>query len=99
MLRPVETTERGNTVRTYPENGPTLKGVLVEPVATREDNNNRTAKITQYRVQTKPGADVQDEDHFRYRGKVYQVLGEVQYQPSPSGTLDHLVFTMEVWSG
>lgn len=99
MLRPVETTERGNTVRTYPETGPPLNGLLIEPLSTREDNNNRTATITQYRVQAKPTADVRDDDHLFYRGKTYQILGEVQYQPSPTGTLDHLTFVMEVWSG
>lgn len=98
-LRPTETTDHGNTVRTYPVTGTTVGGLVVEPLYTREDNNNRTATVTQYRVLAPPTADVQENDRFRYRGKVYQVLGEVQFQPSPTGALDQQVFVLEVWSG
>lgn len=98
-LRPTETTDHGNTTFDYPENGTTVNGLVIEPVFSREDNLNRTATITQYRVTAPPSVDVQDNDHLRYRGKVYQILGEVQFQPSPTGALDQLVWTMEVWSG
>lgn len=98
-LRPVETNDHGNTVRTYPDSGPVVGGLVIDPLSTREDNFNRTATITQYRVMAPPTADLQDEDHLLYRGKVYQILGEVQYQPSPTGALDQLVFVMEVWNG
>lgn len=99
ILRPTTTTDHGNTVRTYPVTGPTVRGVVVDPLSTYEDNTNRTATITQYRVQAPPSADILDDDHIVYRGKTYQILGEVQYQPSPTGALDQLVFIMEVWSG
>jgi hypothetical protein len=93
------TTDHGNTVWTYPETGDMLTGCVVDPVQSREDNINRTATITQYSVQVPPKYTVDDNDHFRYRGKVYQIIGEVQFQPSPTGMLDQLVFTMERWSG
>lgn len=98
-LRPTEENDHGNTTYTYPTTGPSVGGLVVEPVFTREDNVNRTATITQYRVLAPPTADVRDNDHFLYRGKEYQVVGEVQYQPSPTGALDQQVFTLEVWSG
>lgn len=98
-LRGTSTTDHGNTVWTYPDTGTTINGVVVDPVQTREDNINRQATITQYKVLAPPTADVLDTDRFRYRGKVYQVVGEVQYQSSPTGALDQQVFTLEVWSG
>lgn len=103
LLPATETTDHGNTVRTYPVPGAvgnvTLRGCVVNPVQSFEDNNNRTATITQYAVQVPPKYTVNDNDHLVYRGKVYQILGEVQFQPSPTGGMDQLVFTMERWSG
>lgn len=99
LLPATETTDHGNTVRTYPETGTILKGCVVNPVQTFEDNQNRTATVTQYAVQVPPKYTVGDDDHIKYRGKIYQILGEVQYQPSPTGAMDQLVFTMERWSG
>lgn len=100
-LPATETTDHGNTVRTYPEpgQGQTLRGCVVNPVQSFEDNQGRTATITQYSVQVPPKYTVDDNDHLVYRGKTYQILGEVQFQPSPTGGLDQLVFTMERWSG
>lgn len=99
VLRPTTSTDHGNTTRTYPTSGPTVRGVVVDPLSSYEDNNNRTATITQYRVQAPPSADILDDDRILYRGKVYNILGEIQFQPSPTGALDQQVFIMEVWSG
>lgn len=99
LLPATETTDHGNVVRSYPATGTPLRGCVVNPVSSREDNLNRAATITQYAVQVPTRYTVNDNDHIRYRGKVYQILGEVQYQPSPTGSLDQLVFVMEVWNG
>jgi hypothetical protein len=100
-LRGTTTTDHGNTIFEYPphDQAVTINGVVVDPVQTREDNINRTATITQYRVMAPPTADVRDDDHFLYRGKEYQVVGEIQFQPSPTGALDQQVFTLEIWEG
>lgn len=100
-LRGVETTDHGNTQWGYPthDQAVTINGVVVDPVQTREDNINRTATITQYKVQAPPSADLRSTDHFVYRGKEYYVVGEIQYQSSPTGALDQQVFTLELWEG
>lgn len=100
-LRGVETSDHGNTSWDYPDIGAavTINGVVVDPVQTREDNINRTATITQYKVMAPPSADLQSNDRFVYRGKVYYVVGEIQYQSSPTGALDQQVFTLELWEG
>jgi hypothetical protein len=100
-LRGTETTDHGNTHWTFPTHAEavTVGGVVVDPVQTREDNINRTATITQYKVLAPPTADVLDTDHFVYRGKEYYVVGEIQFQPSPTGALDQQVFTLELWEG
>lgn len=100
-LRGTQVTDHGNTTWEYPEHAAavTINGVVVDPVQTREDNINRTATITQYKVMAPPNADVVDTDRFLYRGKEYYVVGEIQYQASPTGALDQQVFTLEVWNG
>lgn len=98
-LAAVTETDHGNTVRSWPATGPVKNGLLIEPVNSREENLDRDATITQYRVQAPESSGFSDDDHLLYRGKTYQIVGEVQFQPSPSGLLDHLVFTMEVWTG
>lgn len=99
LLTAVETSDHGNVVRTYPTTGTILRGCVVDPVQSREDNINRNATITQYSVQVPPKYTVGDDDHIKYRGKTYQIVGEVQFQASPTGTLDQLVFVMERWEG
>lgn len=101
LLSATEESDHGNVTRTYPEPGAgtTLRGCVVNPVQSFEDNQNRTATITQYSVQVPPKYTVNDNDHLVYRGKTYQILGEVQFQASPTGGMDQLVFTMERWSG
>lgn len=100
VLRPTLTTDHGNEVKTYPTEGPSVGGLIIEPVGSREDNlSNRTATVTQYAVIAPPTADILDDDHILYRGRTYQILGEVQYQPSPSGALDQQTFVMEKYSG
>jgi hypothetical protein len=99
-LRPTTSTDHGNTSRSYPDTGPAVPGCIVTPASAREDNlSNRTATITQYEVKAPATADIEDDDHLIYRGKTYQIVGEVLYQPSPTGNLDHLTFFMERFNG
>ncbi|ALY10737.1 head-to-tail stopper [Arthrobacter phage Suppi] len=99
-LRPTVVDDHGN--KTFDYSDPTefdLKGCIVQPLQASEVSVNRDATFTQYQVQAPASHDIRDSDHFRYAGKEYQINGEVQIQPSPTGTLDHATFTINRWEG
>ncbi|ALY09966.1 head closure Hc1 [Arthrobacter phage Pumancara] len=99
-LRPTEISDHGNVTYDYtnPAEFP-INGCIVQPTTSSEVSANRSATLTQYLVQAPASADIRDNDHFRYAGKEYQIVGEVQIQPSPTGALDHATFTMNRWEG
>ncbi|ATW58728.1 head closure Hc1 [Arthrobacter phage Urla] len=99
-LRPSVVDDHGN--KTFDYSNPSehdLKGCIVQPLQSSEVSVNRDATFTQYQVQAPTSHDIRSEDHFRYAGKEYQINGEVQVQPSPSGTMDHLTFVINRWEG
>jgi hypothetical protein len=58
----------------------------VEPVSSSEDNDNRQAVITGFRVYLPVGADVQAGDRMVLRGSTYEVDGMPAEWGSPFGT-------------
>ncbi|WAB09061.1 head-to-tail stopper [Arthrobacter phage Chridison] len=99
-IRPAEISDHGNVNYDYANAVETpLSGCIVQPTTSTEVSVNRNATLTQYLVQAPASVDIRDSDHFRYAGKEYQIVGEVQIQPSPTGTLDHATFTINRWEG
>lgn len=97
--RPSQISDHGNVAWDYVHTTDTpLNGCVISPLQSAEVSINRDATLTQYQVLA-PVSDIKDYDHFWYNGKEYQIVGEVQIQPSPSGTLDHATFIMNRWEG
>ncbi|AOQ28224.1 head-to-tail stopper [Arthrobacter phage Huntingdon] len=99
-LRPAEVSDHGNKSWDYTTPARAdLPGCIVQPLQSTEVSINRDATLTQYSVLAPTGHDIRDYDHIEYLGREYQIVGEVQIQPSPSGTMDHATFTMNRWEG
>lgn len=53
-----------------------ITGALVAPTNTREDNDDRSAVITQTVVYLPPGADLLPSDHLVVRGVEHEIDGD-----------------------
>jgi hypothetical protein len=75
-----------------------LDGVHVQPVAEPEQiAAGRDTVTTRWRLQmpadvaeSLPAGELQATDRVTYRGKVYEIDGQPERWPSPTGTMDHV---------
>lgn len=79
-----------------------IEHLSVQPNVQREeftDAGNR--RETGYRILSQPGTtpDIQATDRVRYRGDMYQVVGEVAYWPSPVPDDDHIELVIVRYEG
>jgi hypothetical protein len=76
----------------------TLDGLHVQPVAEGEQlAAGRDAVVTRWRLQmpadvaaSLPAGELRATDRVVYRGKTYDIDGQPEAWPSPSGTMDHV---------
>ncbi len=76
----------------------TLEGVHVQPVAEPEQlTAGRDTVVTRWRLQlpadvaaSLPAGELQATDRVVYREKTYEIDGQPEAWPSPSGTMDHV---------
>ncbi len=100
-LRYPKTTDHGVDVPDYTAN-PTeddSAGWWLEPIESQEVIDGRLAVLTGYLVAGPADADFVAEDRARYRGVVYEVIGEVMHVPSPTGALASTRFRIQIWNG
>lgn len=100
-VRPAKTTDRGDEVLSYGNDASVLAipGCIVQPGSTAEANDDRSATLAALIIHAPADADIDEEDHIRWRGKEYEIFGEVNYQPSASQGLDHLYILANRWKG
>lgn len=100
-IRPTRTSDRRDEFLDYenPESTKVIKGCVIDPITGAENISNRNAEFSQWQVMMPARADIDSDDHIEYRGKIYQIQGSIQDQPSATGTLDHIYFVMNRWEG
>lgn len=77
-----------------------IKGCSMQPASTSLSQDGRVLGITDtYTLFAPPDADIEAGDHIEFRGKVYEIDGDVRIQPSATGRLDHLNITLRRYQG
>lgn len=71
----------------------------LEPLQSQENNDGRLAVSTGWTVAAPKGADIVSTDHIRYGGTEYEVVGDPQRVPSPTGALDAVRLVLQRWEG
>lgn len=67
----------------------TLSECRIQPAGGGEKFDGRDAVITRWRFLATGHVDVQSTDRIEHAGSMYEVDGEVELWPSPSGRLEH----------
>ena len=100
-LRPGEKDSRGSKIPDW--SSPSRKdisGCSMQPASTSLSQDGRVLGITDtYTLFAPPDADIDAGDHIEYRGKVFEIDGDVRIQPSATGRLDHLNITLKRYQG
>ena len=77
-----------------------VKGCSMQPASTTLSEDGRVLGITDtYTLFAPPDADIQAGDHIEFRGRTYEIDGDVRVQPSATGRLDHLNITLKRYQG
>ena len=77
-----------------------IKGCSMQPASTSLSQDGRVLGISDtHTLFAPPEADIQAGDHIEFKGKVYEIDGDVPYQPSATGRLDHLHITLKRYQG
>ena len=77
-----------------------VKGCSMQPASTSLSEDGRVLGISStYTLFAPPDADIKDGDHIEFKDRVYEIDGEVQFQPSATGRLDHLHITLKRYQG
>lgn len=101
-LRPVWITDaHGNIVPDWSQPPAELPigGCSVQPGATSEVLTSRDTIQNQWTVYAPRFADVKPTDRIRWSGVDYEVVGQPAAWDSPTGSLSHIQFTIQLWEG
>lgn len=96
-VRPATRVVNGRTVVDWdapPESELAIPGWSVQPGASTEVLQNRDNVSIRWTAYGPPGADVKPTDAIRHDGRLYDVDGEPQRWPSPTGGLSHTVLLL-----
>lgn len=90
----------GNTVRDWATaTAKTIRGCSVDPSAPTEMLLGRDADKVGAFVMAPIDTDVVSSDRIRFGGRDYEVYGQPNEWPSPSGRLDYLAIVLQKWEG
>lgn len=77
-----------------------IKGCSMQPASTTLSQDGRVLGITDsYTLFAPPNADIEAGDHIEFRGRTYEIDGDVRVQPSATGRLDHLNISLKRYQG
>jgi hypothetical protein len=68
----------------------TITGVSLQPMPSSEYERGREAVLTAWRLYAPAGTDLEAGDRIVYDGDTYDIEGDSQNWPSPTGQLDHV---------
>ncbi len=82
-----------------------IKGCSMQPASTSLSEDGRVLGISStYTLFAPPDADIRPGDHIVYHHPIcgdleYEIDGDVPFQPSATGRLDHLRITLKRYQG
>jgi hypothetical protein len=76
-----------------------IRRCWLEPTTSTEQNDGRLAVATGYTVDAPYQCDVLASDLVEYEGIRYEVTGDPQHVPSPTGALNATRLTLQRWEG
>lgn len=76
-----------------------IDGCSVQPGASSEDLQNRTANTIRWTVFIKRIVPVGDHDALMFDGVLYQLSGSAAYWKSPSGAVSNTTLQLVDWEG
>lgn len=105
-IRPGTKSSRGSTIPDW-NNTTTVKieGCSMQPASTSLSQDGRVLGITDtYTLFAPPTADIRPGDHIIYHHPIcgdleYEIDGDVPFQPSATGRLDHLNIRLKRYQG
>ena len=101
VVEPTLVDDRGTMVADYtvPASEVDVPGCSVQPGASAEVLAARQGVSVRWTVYAPSSVVVTARSAVRYAGTLYQVDGEPQRWPSPTGALDHVVVLLVDWRG
>lgn len=75
-----------------------IERCLLEPFESVVEVDGRVVSLTGLKGTAPTGTDLDGlRDRIRYLGVVYELAGDSQPSPSPTGALDEVVYTLRRW--
>ena len=100
-LRPGVKTQRGSQVPDWSNvERLEISGCSVQPAGTALSQDGRVLGVSDgYTVYMPPNTDVQAGDRIVYDGDTYTIDGRPRRWKSATGRLDHIMISIERWTG
>lgn len=100
-IRPGKKESRGSTIPDWSTaTRAEIKGCSMQPASTSLSQDGRVLGISDtHTLFAPPDADIQPGDRIEFKNKVYEIDGDVPFQPSATGRLDHLHITLKRYKG
>lgn len=105
-IRPGTKDARGSTIPDWSTaTTKEIKGCSMQPAGTSLSQDGRVLAVSDtYTLFAPPEADIRAGDHILYHHPIcgdqeYEIDGDVPFQPSATGRLDHLRITLKRYQG
>lgn len=105
-IRPGTKKSRGSTIPDWESaTRAKIEGCSMQPVSTSSSSDGRVLGISDsYRLFAPPNSDIKEGDHILYHHPTcgdleYEIDGDVPFQPSATGRLDHLNIALKRYQG
>jgi hypothetical protein len=99
LRAPAVENRHGNSVRDWDdagvEPGTDLAGWAIDAGDTAGDEAGRSGTIVNYTARRRGDTDVLSSDRLRWRGEVFEVEGDVLFQPGPSVRTSHVIVRLK----
>lgn len=102
VLRPTVTQDgHGNDKLVYPAADQAVQtlGWAVDTTGTQEDTDGRSGTLTRLTLRRRGAPVVLASDRLLWAGSVYEIEGDVQYQPGPSAATSHTIVSLKIAKG
>lgn len=91
----------GNDKLVYPsvDDAVMTVGWAVDSTGTQEDTDGRRGTLTRLTLRRRGLPVVTASDRLLWLGSVYEIEGDVQYQPGPSAVTSHTIVSLKLAKG
>lgn len=100
VLRPTVVVDgSGDDKLVYPDLATPTGGWAIDTTGTQEDTDGRSGTISRMTVRRRGAPVVLASDRLVWLGAVYEIEGDVQYQPGPSALTSHTIVSLKLAKG